>query len=71
MKTKQNTLISSTNVNKTKYIDILHKRKQNKIHRYPTKSKQNTLISYISVNKTKYIDILHKRIQNKIHRYPP
>ena len=22
--------------NKTKYIDILHKRKQNKIHRYPT-----------------------------------
>ena len=33
---KQNTPISYINVNKTKYDDILHKCKQNKIRRYPT-----------------------------------
>ena len=48
------------NVNKTKYINILHKHKQNKIHRYPYINiiKPNTSISYINCK------------QNKIHRYP-
>ena len=41
------------NVNTTKYINILHERKHNKIHRY--------------INKTKYIDILHER--KHIHEY--
>ena len=73
MQTRQITSISSINVNKTNYIDILHKCKQKKIHRYPTKTKQNTLIPYININKqntsisyinintTKYMDILHKQ----------
>ena len=49
------------NVNKRKYVDILHKCKQTKIRRYPTKK----------VNKRKYVYIIHKCKQDKLHQYPP
>ena len=45
---------SSIEISKTKYIDILHKRKQTKYIDDVHKCKQ-----------TKYIDILHEHKQNK------